>query len=376
MDKRLLKNLDWQLLCYVLALAGLGLVVISSATQVRWGEPETLTFFVRQARWLVVALAAMAVVLMVDYHLLARWVPVLYALNVGLLLAVKFFGREALGAQRWLQIGPIDIQPSEFAKLLLIVTLAHHLARREGNMPAWRDMVVPFVHTGVPMLLVLMQPDLGTSLVFVAITFGMLYIAGVPGRRLAALGLGGLALAIGYIGAHFRYGIPVPLKDYQLKRLIVFLDPESDPLGAGYHIIQSEIAIGSGRLTGQGLYAGTQNQLNYLPEQHTDFIFSVIGEELGFIGGAAVILLFFLILRRGLLAVAQARDLYGSLLAAGVVSMISFHVLVNIGMTMGLMPVTGVPLPFVSYGGSALLTNSMAVALLLNVRMRRQKILF
>ncbi len=376
MERRLLKGLDWRLLGVVLVLGLLGLLAVASATQFQRERPETWGFVLRQAAWLALGVGVMAASLAFDYHLLARWTRPLYALNLLLLLAVRLFGREALGARRWLQVGPLDLQPSELAKILLIVTLAAHLAAREGKMERWRDLLLSLLHVLPPVLLVLSQPDLGTSLVFVAILAGMLYVAGVPGRRLAGIGLAGLGAAVAAVVAHFRWGLWLPLRDYQLKRLIVFVDPESDPLGAGYHILQSKIAIGSGRLTGQGFFTGTQNRLSYLPEQHTDFIFAVIGEEWGFLGGALVILLFLLLLERGLRTLALARDLFGALLAAGAVSMIAFQVLVNVGMTMGVMPVTGIPLPFVSYGGSSMITNSLAVGLLLNVHLRRRKILF
>jgi rod shape determining protein RodA len=223
---------------------------------------------------------------------------------------------------------------------------------------------------------VLKQPDLGTSLAFVAITLGILVAAGAPGRILAPIVVAGLGSVIGAVVAHFRWGLPLPLEDYQLKRLIVFTNPGIDPLGSGYQLRQSIIAIGSGRLVGKGLFAGTQNQLRFLPFQHTDFIFSVIGEELGFIGGIAVLTLYLFVLWRGLRIAAMARDYFGALLSVGVVSMLAFHILINVGMTLGMMPVTGIPLPFMSYGGNSMITNMAAVGLLLNVYMRRHKIVF
>ncbi len=376
MERRLLKSLDWGLIGLVFTLGLLGLLAVASATQFRADDPETWSYATRQTVWFAVGLVILALSLTVDYHVLARWARPMYAVNLALLAAVRLFGSEALGAQRWIKLGPVEIQPSEFAKVLLIITLAAHLAAKEGRMTHWRDLGLPLLHVLPPMLLVLSQPDLGTSLVFVAILGGMLYISGVPGPRLAGIGAAGLAAVVAALIGHFRWGLRLPLEDYQLKRLIVFLNPESDPLGAGYHILQSKIAIGSGGLTGQGLFSGTQNQLNYLPEQHTDFIFAVIAEEWGFLGGLLVILLFFLILQRILRTVAEARDLFGSLLAAGIAAMFAFHLLVNIGMTMGIMPVTGIPLPFVSYGGSSMITNALAVGILLNVNLRRRKILF
>jgi len=379
LERRLLKNLDYRLLGLVLFLMLASLVILASASQSAGLEKGDLWFFVkRQAVWIGAGLVAMLLVLTIDYHDLAQLSTVIYVFNLALLAGVLVAGREALGASRWLRIGPLDIQPSEFAKLAMIITLANHLARREGKLGEWRDLVPPFLHIGLPMLLILRQPDLGTSLVFLAILFGMLFMAGAPIRRLLGLAAGGLTLAVAWILLHLTFPkvIPIPLKDYQLKRLIVFVNPNLAPLREGYHIIQSKIAVGSGYILGKGLFHGTQNQLNYLPEQHTDFIFSVIGEELGFVGATLLLLIYFNILWRGVHAASQARDLYGTLLATGVVSMLTFHVLVNVGMTIGIMPVTGIPLPFMSYGGSSLLTNAIAVGLLLNVYMRRQKILF
>lgn len=335
MERRLLKNFDWTFLVLVLCLVIIGLATVASATQFRLADKTSWLFVKKQLLWFVFAFIALIFAVVVDYHLLIRWSRVLYVINLLLLLAVKFFGRQALGAQRWLQIGPVDIQPSEFAKLFMIITLAAYLSRYEGQMRDWKSMILPAVHVLIPMGLILMQPDLGTAMVFIAVLWGMYYVAGVPGLRLAGIGLSGVATAVGYIIAHFRWGLPMPLKKYQLMRLVVFINPESDPLGAGYHILQSQIAIGSGRLGGKGFFGGTQNQLNYLPEQHTDFIFSVIGEEAGFIGGALLLLLFFLLIHRALKVIGQARDLEGSLLVAGVVSMICFHVFINIGMTIG-----------------------------------------
>ncbi len=379
LERRLLKNLDYRLLGMVLFLMLASLVILASASQSTGLEKGDPWFFVkRQAVWIVAGLVAMALVLTVDYHDLARLSTAIYVINLALLAGVLVAGREALGASRWLRIGPFAFQPSEFAKLAIILTLANHLASREGKLGEWRDLVPPFLHIGIPMLLVLKQPDLGTSMVFLAILFGMLFMAGAPIGRLLGLAAGGLTVAVTWILLHLAFPrvIPIPLKDYQLKRLIVFINPNLAPLREGYHIIQSKIAVGSGRILGKGLFAGTQNQLNYLPEQHTDFIFSVIGEELGFVGATLLLVIYFNILWRGIYAASQARDLYGSLLVTGVVSMLTFHVLVNVGMTIGIMPVTGIPLPFMSYGGSSLLTNAVAVGLLLNVYMRRQKILF
>ncbi len=380
-EKRLLRNLDFSMMATVMAIMVFGLVVIGSATQAYLaGSSDPYLFVKKQAAWIVVGWLAIFLVLTGDYTAWQRYAGALYGLSLALLAAVLVVGKVAMGAQRWIGFphptsGPLQIQPAEFAKLALIITLANHLARKE-KVETWADFVSPLAHVGLPLLLVFAQPDLGTSLVFIGILVGMLFMAGAPVTKLGIIFGGGLAAAVGLVFLHFHFGLPLPLKDYQLMRLIVFVNPEVDRLGAGYHIIQSKIAIGHGGLLGKGLFYGTQNQLNFLPEQHTDFIFSVVGEELGFVGGATLLVLFLLLLWRGIRVAVQAKDQFGVLLATGVVSMILFHVLVNVGMTIGVMPVTGIPLPFVSYGGSSLLTNAVAVGILLNVYMRRQKIMF
>ena len=308
-----------------------------------------------------------AFVMSFDCKLLKRHGNPFYVFNLILLILVMLVGQTALGAQRWIALGPISIQPSEFSKLIMIIALAAMLEKRGGKINTITDLAPVAAYVGVPFLLVLKQPDLGTSLVFLAIFFGMVFVAGVRLRLL--LGIFGAGLAAMPVLWHF-------LKDYQKMRIMVFMDPNVDPLGAGYHIIQSKIAIGSGMLFGKGLFGGTQSQLNFLPENHTDFIFSVVGEELGFVGCAILLLLYLVVLWRGIRIAQDASDMFGRLLAVGITSMIAFHVLINVGMTMGIMPVTGIPLPLMSYGVSSLTTNIMAIAILLNIQLRRQKLLF
>ena len=291
----------------------------------------------------------------------------MYIFNLIMLVAVMVVGQSALGAQRWIQLGPISLQPSEFSKLIMIVSLAGMLEERVGKLNNLHDLLPVAAYVGVPFLLVMKQPDLGTSLVFMAIFFGMIFVCGVNLRLLG--GIFGVGLACMPILWHF-------LKDYQKMRIMVFMDPNVDPLGSGYHIIQSKIAIGSGMLFGKGLFGGTQSQLNFLPENHTDFIFAVVGEELGFIGAAFLLLLYLVVLWRGIKIARDASDMFGRLLAVGITSMLAFHVLVNVGMTTGIMPVTGIPLPFMSYGVSSLTTNILSIAILLNIHMRKQKLLF
>ena len=288
--------------------------------------------------------------------------------NLVLLVIVKFAGTSALGAQRWIQIGPFTLQPSEFAKLFMIICLARLLSQHPEGFHTWKSLLPVIALMGPPFVLVLIQPDLGTSLVFAAITFGMLYVSGFSMK------------IVKQIMAVFVVSLPAIwfflLHDYQKMRIRVLFDPNVDPYGSGYHVIQSKIAIGSGGFFGKGLFAGTQSQLNFLPENHTDFIFSVVGEELGFVGAMFLLFLFFIVLYRTLLIARNTTDRFGSLMAVGIMSMWLFQVLINAGMTLGIMPVTGIPFPFMSYGGSALVMNFMCVGLLMNIFMRRQKLLF
>ncbi len=344
------------------------------------------------------------------YENLLQWHWIIYGLTNLSLLAVIVIGSSAKGAQRWIGIGGFNLQPSEFAKVGLIITLAAILhTRTASTLPAFGKALAV---TAVPWLLVFIQPDLGTSLVFGAITIGMLYWANAnPGWLLllispivsailfnvflpswliwavivaavawftlpwswyGAVGVVIANFASGELG-HIFWGL---LKDYQKDRLILFLNPAKDPLGGGYHLIQSRIAIGAGGFWGKGLYQGSQTQLNFIPEQHTDFIFSAIGEELGFIGCLGVLLVFWLLCWRLIMIAQTSKENFGSLLAIGVLSMIVFQVVVNIGMTIGLAPVTGIPLPWVSYGRSALLTNFIALGIVESVANYRHRLKF
>jgi rod shape determining protein RodA len=367
LPRRLLRNLDPYLIGATALSVAVGLVMVYSTTR---SGPHPLMFFRSQLLHLVAGVVVGVVLLVVDYRTLAAGARGLYIANLILLalVLVPHIGRSTLGAQRWISLGPLgQFQPSEFAKLAIIVTLARHLAQRPGPYTSFRDLLPFLGHIGVPMFLIFRQPDLGTALVYGAILLGMLYAGGVRRRDLAGLGVAALALA------------PVlwhVLKDYQRRRLLVFLEPGLDPLGSGYGIIQSKIAVGSGMFAGKGLFAGTQNVLQFVPEHHTDFIFSVIGEELGFVGSVLLLGLFLLWLSRGLRIATLALDRFGAMASVGIVSMVAFHVFVNVGMTVGIMPITGIPLPFISYGGSALMTMLWATALLLNIGMRHQKILF
>ena len=365
--QRYLRNIDWWLVGAVCALVGIGLMLIASATHSYAVARGEAWFVERQGIFFGINVLLVIFCLRFDYRLLQQIAKPLYIFNLVLLLAVMFVGHSALGAQRWIQIGPVTIQPSEFAKAIIIICLAAFLAKRAELYTDFTDYLPAVAYVFVPFVLVMRQPDLGTSLVFAVITLGMLIISGFKMRWLAMLSGAFVVLLPAFW---------MILKEYQKNRIRVFLDPELDPFGAGYHVIQSKIAIGSGLLTGKGWFSGTQSQLNFLPENHTDFIFAVVGEELGFVGSVAILLLYFLLLYRGVQTAKNARDKFGTLLAAGITSMMAFHVLVNVGMTIGIMPVTGIPLPFMSYGVSALTTNLVSIGILLNIQSRQQKLMF
>ncbi|WP_258360971.1 rod shape-determining protein RodA [Moorella sulfitireducens (nom. illeg.)] len=377
LERKLWRNLDYYFVGCIIALLLISLAVLSSAGANVATDP--FYYAKKQLVGILVGLAGLTVVLLTDYGQLRRYHYLLYTLNLVLLVTVFLVGHQAKGAQRWINLGPFLFQPSEFAKTITVITLACLLDKRQGKLNRWQDLIIPFAYVAVPMLLILKQPDLGTALVLMAILFGMLFVGGANPRLLLIIAGGGLLLVGLALFAHFRYGLPLPLEDYQLRRLVVVLNPYNDGrggTGAGYHVIQSQIAIGSGGLWGVGFRQGSQVQLNFLPEHHTDFIFSVVGEELGFIRTVGILALYFLLLYRMLRIAAQAKDMFGALLVSGVASMFTFHILVNIGMTIGIMPVTGIPLPLFSYGGSAMLANMLALGLVLNVNLRRQKILF
>lgn len=361
-DRRLIAHFDLLTLLTTLTILGLGTMTVYSATY----DASTGTHTSHAWRQTVVGgvgLVGLLFAVFFDYRKLERFAFLLYALGLCLLIAVPLVGSMGGGSRRWLAFGPVTLQPSETMKLALIVVLArlfHHRSHPGGLR--LRDLALPTAVTMVPVLLILSQPDLGTAGVFLFVFASMLLLAGPsPGT------LGILVLAS--LGA-----VPVlmsQLKPYQLKRITTFLNPELDPLGAGYHVIQSKIAIGSGGLTGRGYLHGTQNQLNFLPEQHTDFIFSVFSEEWGFAGAIALIGLYILLLVRGLMVVGRAKERFGALLAFGVLANVFWQAAINLGMTTGVLPVVGITLPFFSYGGSSLVTLMTSMGLVINVNMRR-----
>ena len=289
-----------------------------------------------------------------------RWILIV----VGLLVGVLFGGRVVNGSRRWLDLGPLNLQPSELAKLAMILVFARILARRSASSPVGlRDLIVPGILIAIPAALIVKQPDLGTTLIVCIVSASFLVLTRVRVFSFVLLA------AIGVVGA--AVGWFYFLHDYQKERVFTFLDPERDPLGTAYHAIQSQIAVGSGGLLGKGFGQGSQSQLDFLPEQQTDFVFSVLGEEWGFVGSAVVLALYLGILIRGLMIAHSSKDQFGSYLAVGIVALCCWAGLISVGMVIGVVPVVGVPLPMLSYGGSALLTCMIALGLLMNVSMRR-----
>ncbi|NLG84012.1 MAG: rod shape-determining protein RodA [Firmicutes bacterium] len=372
-DRRLLRHLDYAMLITTLLLVLFGLAMVYSATHA--SQRDSLFTVKKQLVGVVLGFLGMASIVFVDYHVSERFHLLIYVGNLLVLAAVLLLGKEVHGARSWFGFGPFSFQPSEFAKLAVIATLARHLNKKE-NFTNFSDLLGPLLHVGAPLILILLQPDLGTALVFVFIAFSMLYMAGARGRHLILLGGVPLLIFIALLFAHLRYDFPLPLKEYQINRLTSFIDPTRDAQGAGYNLLQAMIAIGSGRFLGKGYLRGTQGRLGYIPEAQTDFIFTIVGEELGFLGSFVLLALFFTLIWRGLRVVYQARDRYGRLLATGVVAMFLFHVMENIGMNIGIMPITGIPLPFISAGASSMTASLWAVGILENVWARRQKIMF
>jgi rod shape determining protein RodA len=358
-----LKNFDFALLGMALALSGFGALAIYSANM-QSDSAYLNGLYLRQFVWIGVGLAAGGVAAWVDYRMIERFAYPIFLAGVIALALVEVSGRMAGGSQRWLHLGAFNFQPSELMKIAVIILVARILddTDRDGNL-GLRELIKPGLLVAIPFALVAKQPDLGTAGIYMILFAGIALFNGVH--------RGTLAKVIGAVALVAPAAWLFLLKPYQKKRVLTLLDPEADPMGQGYHIIQSKIAIGSGGLWGKGVFEGTQSKLNFLPEKHTDFIFSVIAEEIGFFGAFILILLFFFLIMRMVETLVHARDKFGALMVAGIAVMTSFHLLYNIGMTLGLFPIVGVPLPFISYGGSAMVTNAVAIGLVLNVSMRR-----
>ncbi len=363
---RFWKNFDWVLFGLAMLLTIIGVVVIFS-TSVKAADVAAPVDAENQVIFAIASVIGLFAAARMDYRGWAKLTPVLYVVMLALLALVFVTGKEALGATRWIDIGFFQFQPSEFAKIAMILVLAKYFSVNYDFMENPRHLIVSLIYVLVPTIMVLMQPDLGTAMVFMFIWLMMAIVARIRWTYFAALAAAGLAILPIFIAN---------LKDYQKARLEVFFNPAADPLSTGYNVVQSTIAVGSGQLFGRGLASGTQSQLNFLPSQHTDFIYAVLNEKMGFIGGILVLALFAALLLRALYIASRAEDRYGIFVATGVVSMLLFHLVINIGMNIGLMPVTGIPLPFLSYGGTSLLISLFAVGLLESIAVRRKKIEF
>jgi rod shape determining protein RodA len=411
---RLLRNVDYILLLCVFALIGIGLMLIFSATvnlsSLAGSDP--LSLVKKQLFALGFGLLALIFFAYLDYRHLGHFAAPLYIGIIILLIFVLIKGSVSQGAQRWLYFGQLSLQPSEIVKLAIIIVLAKFFEYTHKAVENFSDLILPALIVLVPFLLTFKQPDLGTAMVFIIILLGMLFWSGsrplfiflilsplvsILARSwlwvwvIYVLGFWGLLYvfrnrvkildAIMVFAVNLGVGILAPyvwglLKDYQKQRLVSFLNPEADPFGAGYHVVQSKIAIGSGFLFGKGFLHGTQTQLHFIPHQHTDFIYSIIGEELGFVGALFIFALFFVILWRAVKIAQEADSFFGSLLAGGIASMLGFQLFVNVGMTLGIVPVVGIPLPLISFGGTSLLLNLMAVGILQSIAIRQRKLIF
>ncbi len=356
------RDFDWALLGLLLLLCSLSVLEVHSATL----HTRFSSFGTRQIFWIAAGIAAMFVFSKIDYHRVLDWAPWAYGFGLLALAAVLSpLGHKALGGRRWIKLGPMLVQPSEFVKLVLILAVARYFANLGGRSVTWKEIFKAFALVGIPMLMVLKQPDLGTTLTYTPILIAGLFLGGINLRQsLILLAVG--AVLVGGVWSSGRF-----LKSYQKARLTAFVNPENDPRGSGYQVLQSEIAVGSGGIWGKGLENGSQTQGYFLPIPYTDFIFAAFSEEHGFVGAISVLLLYFFILMRLIQNAQTAADLSGSLIIMGIVAVLTFQIAVNVGMVIGLMPVTGIPLPLMSYGGSSVLFTFLALGVAMNVRMRR-----
>jgi rod shape determining protein RodA len=363
LDRRILYHFDWQVAVLTLVLATIGLLAVISASH---GVPHRhllSPLATRQLIWIAIGAVAMVSAALFDYRTLSNYAYVIYLLSLAVLGLVLLVGHSTGGARRWLNLGVIALEPSELIKLALIIVLAQLLKERPlaGGLRL-RHLIAPSVFLAIPMLMIVKEPDLGSALLLVLVFATLVFAAGLNIRTLAGILLA-VALAAP-VAWHY-------LKPYQRQRIVSFIDPQADPLGAGYHIIQSEIAVGSGGPWGKGFLQGTQGRLNFLPEQTTDFIFSVFAEEFGFAGSLALLTVYALLISHGLWIARQTRDRFGSLLALGVVATVFWQVTINIGMASGILPVVGITLPLVSYGGSSLIVMMAELGLLISINVRR-----
>ncbi|MBR2877610.1 MAG: rod shape-determining protein RodA [Clostridia bacterium] len=364
--KKVFKSMDKMLLTTVLLLALIGFVMIYSAT-ISYGNP--LKFTIVQFAAFAIGFAIMLFLVKIDYENFGNKTKIIYAINVVVLVLVLFLGTgDEVGTRGWIRIGGIGIQPSELVKIGFVLTFAKHLEQNEDGVNKFLPFLGMLAHAGVIILIVLLQPDYGTAMVYAFMFICMVFAAGIKYRT--------ILIALGAFAAFAPVAWFFILKDYQKDRFITFFNPEHDPIGRGYQVIQSKISIGSGEFAGNGLFSGPQTQLGILPAKHTDFILGVIGEEFGFIGCIVVLVLLFALIIKCFKTGIEARSGYGKYLCIGIGAMLLFQTFENIGMCIGVMPVTGIPLPFLSYGGSSMLTSMIAVGLVMSVSARKKMIKF
>jgi rod shape determining protein RodA len=366
-NRKVLKNIDYSILLSMIVIVIIGLITISSATHA-FREDGNVKTFITQIVWFVFSCSIGFFIMLIDYNTIGGYYKVLYIASIFLLILVLLVGSERNGAKAWLGVGSMGIQPSEFAKLVTIITLAKLLEDME-NINTIKNLGKIAIFCLIPMGLIQLQPDTGTNLIFAVTIFGMLFAAGLNSKIIYSV----FGTAVAAIGLIWQLNI---LKPYQKDRILVFLKPEMDKLGAGYNAMVAKTAIGSGQFFGMGLYNGRLTEGKFIPELHTDFIFSVFAEEWGFLGAIVLLLLYLNIILKAIKIAKTSKDKFGFYLVIGIITMFTFQILQNIGMDIGIMPITGIPLPFMSYGGSSLLTSVTSVALILNVGMRRQKINF
>ena len=374
--KKQLSNLDFWLIGAICILSIFGIICIGSATHINLGaDPDN---FYKQMIWFAIGLALMIMAALVDYEAISQFYILFYLLNIVLLVAVLFLGSNVNGATRWIAIGPINVQPSEFAKLIMIFFLAKLLTKKQEQINQLPTLLLVCITVVIPVILIQKQPSLSASLVLLAILCITLFVAGID-FKIIKLVLCIVVPAIAFVLWDVSLEKPLImdkiLKPHQFTRILTFVDPSRD-MDSYYQTEKAINAIGSGQLNGKGLYQGTLNQLSYLPEPHNDFIFSVIGEEFGFIGCVIVLLLLLFIIFRCILIAVSIRDSFSQLIVVGVAGMIAFQTFINVGVATGIMPNTGMSLPFVSYGGSSMWTNMTAIGLVLNIGMKRSKSLF
>lgn len=362
-EKRVYESFDWGLAILLISIVLIGLLNLYSATY-KVDERTLSPLFSSQLLWVFLGMISFSLFLVTDYRFFEKYAWLIYGLTLCMLVYVLVGGRTIAGSKRWIDFGIISFQPSEIAKISVIIVLAKYFStNHKPTGYTLKDIVIPFIIIIVPAILILKEPDLGTSLIILSIFFTVLIFVGLKFKGFLNIMIAGLSLIP--IGWFFI------LKEYQKDRIRVFLNPESDRLGDAWHITQSVIAIGSGKLFGKGYLSGTQTKLEFVPKQHTDFIFSVFSEEWGFIGTIIVIILFLLLLAKGIDIASKSKDRFGAILAVGVVALIFWQTFINMGMELSLLPVVGITLPFFSYGGSAMLVTFIGVALLANVSMRR-----